>query len=99
MNILNLRQLKPHQKPWKNSMLPALSTQKPFDDYLDKLEQDGKLSQHLRKKLKSIRATISKFYGICKTYKKDCPLQPVLSMTKSSYFDVAKKVTRWLSVI
>ena len=50
-------------------------------------------------KIRSTGGLPPRLYGLAKTHKNDTPLRPVLSMCGSSYYNLASKISDWLSVL
>ena len=49
--------------------------------------------------MKSKGGQLPKLYDLAKVHKESVPIRPVLSMPGSPYYELAEKVTKWLSVI
>ena len=63
------------------------------------LRKNDKISENLYKDLFSTGGQAPRLYGLAKTHKVGTPLRPVLSMCSSSYYKIAAKIAKWLSVI
>ena len=50
-------------------------------------------------KLKPIESQPPRLYGLAKIHKNGVPIRPVLSMPGSPYFNIAKQMADWLSIV
>ena len=66
---------------------------------LENLVETGVLNENLSNEMKPKGGQLPKLYGLAKVHKECVPVRPVLSMPGSSYYKLAEKVTKWLSVI
>ena len=70
-----------------------------ISDILKTLEKAGKIDTELYEQLRPTGSQPARLYGLAKVHKSDMPVRPVLSMPGSVYYNVAKQVAKWLSVI
>ena len=80
-------------------MDPVLSLEEKLNTSLKGLMKAGKISEILYKELFSSGGAPPRLYGLAKTHKTDTPLRPFLSMCGSSYYNLASKLSYWLSVL
>ena len=98
-DILNLDQFEKLKKPRKNAKNIVIKEQERINGELDSLVEEGEITEELCEKLKAKGAQPARLYGLGKVHKTIIPLRPVLSMPGSPYFNVAEKVSEWLSII
>ena len=67
--------------------------------HLRSLKRKIKFPKNFFNKLKPIGSQPPRLYGLAKIHKNNVPLRPVLSMPGSSYYKIAKKVSKWLAVV
>ena len=66
---------------------------------LESLRNENKISEALFSKLKPIGSQPPRLYGLAKIHKNGVPIRPVLSMPGSPYFNIAKQMANWLSIV
>uniref|UniRef100_A0A7M5XGL9 Reverse transcriptase domain-containing protein n=1 Tax=Clytia hemisphaerica TaxID=252671 RepID=A0A7M5XGL9_9CNID len=59
----------------------------------------NRISDELYKKLRPTGSQPARLYGLTKIHKPNIPIRPVVSMSGSAYHKIAKKVSKWLSVV
>lgn len=98
-DILNLSQFEKWVKPRANSKDLIVKEEERINNDLMKLQRDGQITEELRLELKSQGGQPPRIYGLAKVHKVSVPVRPVLSMPGSPYYNIASKVTKWLSVV
>ena len=86
-------------KPRSNAKDLILKEEKRINNALDDLVKEGKITEDLHWKLKSLGGQPPRLYGLAKVHKQLVPVRPVLSMPGSPYDNVGTMVTKWLSAI
>ena len=97
--IYNLPQFEKYKPPRKNAKNLILKEEEIVCEALEELKKENKISEKLFNKLKPIGSQPPRLYGLAKIHKNNVPLRPVLSMPGSSYYKIAKKVSKWLAVV
>ena len=98
-NIFTLPQFEKYQPPRKNAKNPILKEEEKICKALEQMRTNKKIPETLFKKLKPIGSQPPRLYGLAKIHKENVPLRPVLSMPGSAYFNIARQVADWLSVV
>ena len=98
-DILNLDKFEKLKKTRKNAKNFVIKEQERINGELDSLVEEGEITEELCEKLKTKGAQPARLYGLGKVHKTTIPLRPVLSMPGSPYFNIAEKVSEWMSVI
>ena len=98
-SIIALPQFKKWVKPRKNAMNPLLKEEQRVTDILSELHDNHKIDTEMFEKLRPTGSQPARLYGLAKVHKGDMPMRPVLSMPGSAYFNVAKQVASWLSIV
>ena len=99
MDILSLPQFEKMTKNRKNAKEPTIKEHERICEELLALHLSGKLDGDLCRKLTPIGSQPARLYGLAKVHKSNIPLRPVLSIPASAYYNTAKQVAEWLSVI
>ena len=97
--ILQLDQFKKEVNPRKNSRDLILREEERINDELQRLHDNGKITDELLRQLHSRGGQPPRLYGLAKVHKSSVPVRPVLSMPGSPYDKLGTIVTKWLSVI
>ena len=97
--IYNLPQFEKYKPPRKNAKNLILKEEEVVCEALEELKKENKISEQLFNKLKPIGSQPPRLYGLAKIHKNNVPLRPVLSMPGSSYYKIAKKVSKWMAVV
>ena len=99
MDILNLPQFEKVVSTRTNAKNPVLKEEEKICKLLESLRKENKISEALFSKLKPIGSQPPHLYGLAKIHKNGVPIRPVLSMPGSPYFNIAKQMADWLSIV
>ncbi|CAF1492766.1 unnamed protein product [Adineta steineri] len=78
---------------------PTISRETKLRNLLNRLFNDGHISEAFRNRARSTGSLPGRLYGLPKTHKKDVPLRPVLSAIGTFNYGLAKSLTPILSTI
>ena len=99
MDIINLPQFEKYVPDRKNARHPLLKEEDKVIELLKRLKDEKRISEELYKKLRPTGSQPARLYGLTKIHKPNIPIRPVVSMPGSAYHKIAKKVSKWLSVV
>ena len=97
--IINLPQFTKVVPERKNAKHPLLKEEEKIIELLKELKKEGHIGEKLFKKLRPTGSQPARLYGLAKIHKPNIPMRPVVSMPGSSYHKIAKKVSKWLSIV
>jgi Reverse transcriptase (RNA-dependent DNA polymerase) len=88
--ILKCSQFKKIEKFRKNGKLHPLKDDEYLSSLLLKLANNNHINKDVAKKLKPVGSQPAKLYGLPKVHKEGVPMRPVLSMIRTSQYEIAK---------
>eukprot|EP00111_Clytia_hemisphaerica_P023398 TCONS_00068918-protein len=98
-DILNLSQFVKETPTRKNAREVVLKEEERINSELITLNKNSKIDDKLLEDLRSTGGQLPRLYGTAKVHKQNVPMRPVLSMPSSPYYNIAKRITEWLSVV